>query len=416
MLDVLPAEQPYWRHVERAAAEAARLFGFDRITTPTLEATGLFVRGVGEGTDLIDKEMYSFVTKGGDELTLRPEGTAPVMRAFLEHGMQSLSVPVRLSYVVPIYRHDRPGAGRYREHTQFGAECIGVADSAADAEVIALAWKFYELCGLREIELQLSSIGDELCRPGYVEALRAYYAGVIDQACSTCKDRFERNPLRLLDCKVPTCQPLIEAAPKPVDYLCEPCREHFESLQGHLRDLGIPFHLNPRLVRGLGYYTRTVFEVYPPVRGSQSAVGGGGRYDRLIEELGGKPTPAVGFGIGLERIILTLKEQGLRLEPDRPVVYVAAHGEAARAAALPVLKSLRDAGIAAVGVTEPRSLKAQLRQADALGARFAAVLGEDELARGVIQLKNLATGEQEAVARDGLAKAMVGATAPTAGT
>ncbi len=400
-LDVLPEDQPYRQHIERAAMESARLFGFDRISTPTFESTALFVRGVGEGTDLIDKEMYSFETKGGDALTLRPEGTAPVMRAFLEHGMQSRSMPVRLYYVVPIYRHDRPGAGRYREHTQFGAECIGIADSSADAEVVALAWEFYRRCGLEGLELQLSNIGDEVCRPAYVTALRAYYASRLDLACATCRERYERNPIRLLDCKVPTCQPIIDGAPKPMDYLCDACKEHFDALQAHLRSLAIPFRLNPRLVRGLGYYTRTVFEVYPPIRGAQSAVGGGGRYDRLIEELGGKPTPAVGFGIGLERIILNLREQGMKVAQEHPTIYVAAVGEPARHHVLPLLQELRSADISAVGVIDQRGLKAQLRQADSLGVTYAAILGDDEIATGTVQLKYLKSGEQQNVARGG---------------
>jgi histidyl-tRNA synthetase len=407
MHDVLPEDQPYRRHVTSAAAESARLAGYERIDTPTLEETALFVRGVGEGTDLIDKEMYSFETRGGDAVTMRAEGTAPVMRAFLEHGFESRAVPVRLYYLVPIFRHDRPGAGRYREHMQFGAECVGVADAAADAEIIVLAWDFYRRCGLTRLDLQLSSIGDDVCRPAYIQALRAYYEGVIDQACDACHERLEKNPLRLLDCKEPSCQPLIERAPKPVEHLCAPCQQHFQALQSYLRSMDIPFALNSRLVRGLGYYTRTVFEVFPAAHGSQSAIGGGGRYDRLLEELGGKPTPAVGFGIGLERVILALKAEGLQLRPAHPEVYVAALGDAARAAVPILLKQLRQAEIASLGALEERSLKAQLRFAEQLGVTYAVILGDYELAQGTVQLKNLKLRQQTSVPKDDLVEVIL---------
>jgi len=403
--DVLPEDQPYWDYVREAAARICRLFGYERIDTPVFEAAALFVRTTGEATDIVQKEMYVFRDRGGQELALRPEGTAPVCRAYLEHGMASRPQPVRLWYWAPIFRYDRPQAGRYRQHHQFGVEALGDASPAMDAEVIELLWRFYEELGLTGLSLHLNSLGDARCRPRYVEELRRYYEGRLDRACPDCRARFQRNPLRLLDCKQEQCQPLIAAAPPIVDYLCPECAQHFHGLEEHLRALGVPFVVDPRLVRGFDYYTRTVFEVYPPQEGAQSAVGGGGRYDGLVEDLGGPPTPAVGFGTGIERIILNLKRQEVPVPPpSRPRVYVAWQGAEARLPAFRLASDLRRQGIAAMAATGDRSLRAQMRQADARGIPYVAVLGPREVQAGTVTLRRLADGHQESVPLSQLAQ------------
>lgn len=394
--DILPEEQPYWRYVEQAAAYICRLYGYQRIDTPIFEETSLFTRSIGDATDIVDKEMYNFQDKGGSLLTLKPEGTAPVCRAYIQHGFHNLPQPVKLYYVSPIFRYDRPQAGRYRQHFQFGCEAIGDDDPTLDAEVIDMAWHFYSSMGLKNISLNLNSIGCKECRPEYLSALKKYYAGHIDSLCSDCKTRLEKNPLRLLDCKQPSCQPVAVNAPKSTDHLCARCLEHFTQLQKYLEMLGIPFALNPRLVRGLDYYTRTVFEIQPQEEGGQSSIGGGGRYDDLIEELGGKPTPAIGFATGIERIILNLKKQNVAVpELNGLQALVAYLGERARDKAFKLTASLRQAGISAVMTTGVKSLKAQLRQANTLGVRYAVIIGEDEVKAGTVTLRYMADARQE---------------------
>lgn len=407
--DILPAEQPAWAHVRKTFTRLCCRYGYQEITTPILEDTGVFLRTVGAGTDIVDKEMYTFLDKGGDSLTLRPEGTAPVVRAYLEHGMYNLPQPVRLHYFGPIFRYDRPQAGRYRQHFQLGCELLGDADAAADAEVIHLLWTFYAELGLRNLSLQLNSIGDATCRPRYVEALQAYYRGRIEDVCPTCRQRMERNPLRLLDCKEARCQPVIAAAPRSIDYLCEPCREHFKALQHYLRALEVPWQLNPRLVRGLDYYTRTVFEVWPPEVGGQSTLGAGGRYDGLAEALGGRPTPGVGFATGVERILLNLRQQGVPLPEPAPLdVFVAYLGQAAKERALQLAAELRRQGLSVSYAPSPRSMKAQLRLADAWRARYTVILGDDELARGMVTLRDMTRSEQSTVPQAELSAALAG--------
>ncbi|MDP2674201.1 MAG: histidine--tRNA ligase [Dehalococcoidia bacterium] len=397
-LDILPQDQPYWDRVWQAAARVCALFGYQRIETPVFEEATLFTRGVGEVTDIIQKEMYVFQDRGGQDLALRPEGTAPVCRAYLEHGMHNQPQPVRLWYWCPIFRYDRPQAGRYRQHTQLGCEAIGEADAAVDAEVIELLFRLYEELGLQGLTLHLNSIGDSNCRPAYLDALRAYYADKLKQVCNDCEGRYERNPLRLLDCKQERCQPVIAGAPPFTDHLCDACAEHFSRLRSYLDDLGIAYVINPRLVRGLDYYTRTVFEFQPKEEGAQSTVGGGGRYDGLIEQLGGRPTPGIGWATGIERIVLNLKRQALPVdEPQRPRVFVAFQMSEARSAAFRLASELRRAGIAAVVAAGERSLKAQMRQANALGAEYAAVIGRRELADGAAALRRLSDGHQETV-------------------
>jgi histidyl-tRNA synthetase len=397
--DILPEDQPYWDFVRDTAARLSAVFGYSRIETPVFEEASLFTRGVGEATDIVQKEMYIFEDRGGGELALRPEGTAPVCRAYLEHGMHNQPQPVRLWYWTPIFRYDRPQAGRYRQHHQFGIEAIGEADSAVDAEVIECLWRLHEELGLTNLTLQLNSIGDQRCRPKYLEILRDYYRDKLDRVCDDCRARFDRNPLRLLDCKQERCQPIIAGAPPITDHLCEDCATHFNNLKTLLEAAGVPFTLNPRLVRGLDYYTRTVFEVIPPEEGAQSTIGGGGRYDGLIELLGGRPTPGVGFATGIERIILNLKRQSIPVPGQRrPDVYVAVQSPAARVPAFRLASDLRRDGISALVGAGDRSLKGQMRQADALRATYVAIIGERELKDGSVTLKDLTNGTQETIA------------------
>jgi len=396
--DILPAEQPYWRYVEQVITDISRLYGYQRIDTPVFEDTSLFSRSTGDFTDIVQKEMYTFDDRGGNSLTLKPEGTPPVCRAFTQHGLHNLPQPVKLYYICPIFRYDRPQAGRYRQHYQFGFEAIGDADPALDAEVIDMAWQFYKSLGLVRISLQINSIGCKRCRPDYLTVLREYYAGHADKLCADCRTRLERNPLRLLDCKQPSCQKIAESAPKNASYLCPECAEHFNKLQEYLKILGIPFEPNHRLVRGLDYYTRTVFEIQPEEEGAQNTLGGGGRYDDLIEELGGKPTPALGFAAGIERMILSLKKEGVAVPtPPGLQVLIAYLGGAAREEAIKLAASLRQAGISAVTTTGGKSLRAQMRQANSLDVRYAVIIGEDEVKAGTATLRDMANARQETV-------------------
>ena len=393
--DILPQDQAYWSFVEEKAYRICQLYGYKRIDTPVFEQTGLFKRSVGEGTDIVEKQMYTFEDRGGDSMTLRPEGTAPVCRAYIEHGMHNLPQPVSLYYIGSIFRYERPQAGRYRQHRQFGVEAIGDADPALDAEVIGLAWDFYTSLGLRKLTLQLNSIGCQLCRPDYLEKLKQYYSGHAQDLCPDCRQRLRRNPLRLLDCKKPSCQEITKGAPKIAEHLCHQCASHFNTMKDHLEGLQIPYELNPYLVRGLDYYTRTVFEIQPWDGGAQSALGGGGRYDGLIEQLGGTPAPAIGFATGLERIILNLRHQGIDLPPiPGPKVYVAYLGEEAKKEAMKLAARLRQAGIGATLASGDKSLKSQLKQANSLALPQTLIIGEDELKKGVAVLRDMARGEQ----------------------
>lgn len=397
--DILPEEQPYWRYMEKTIADITQLYGYKRIDTPIFEDTSLFQRSAGEFTDIVQKEMYTFDDRGGNSLTLKPEGTPAVCRAYIQHGMHNLPQPVKLYYVSPIFRYDRPQAGRYRQHYQFGCEAIGDDDSAIDAEVIDIAWRFYKSLGLADISLQLNSIGCKECRPAYLEILKKYYNKHKGSLCADCKIRLEKNPLRLLDCKQVFCQKIAENAPSSINGLCTACADHFKQLQKYLGLMEIPFSINPRLVRGLDYYTRTVFEVQPKDEGPQSTLGGGGRFDELIEELGGKPTPAAGFAAGIERIILTLKKQKIVVPmPSVLQVFIAYLGENARDEAIKLAAYLRKAGISAVTTTGSKSLKAQLRQANTLEAEYAVIIGEDEVKAGTITLRHMADARQETVA------------------
>jgi histidyl-tRNA synthetase len=376
--DVLPEEQPYWRFVLRTAEEMAALYGYERIDTPTFEEAALFIHGTGEATDIVSREMYLFTDRDGREMALRPEGTPNTLRAYLEHGLFNLPQPVKLYYVAPAFRYERPQAGRLREHHQFGMEAIGEADAAIDAELIDFLWQFYARLGLRGLTVLLNSIGDANCRPAYVALLRTYYQQHLDEVCSNDRERFQKNPLRMLDCKVPSCQPIIAGAPTIDQHLCTECAAHFASVRRSLDAFGIPYQLTPRLVRGLDYYTRTVFEIVPENAGSQGTIGGGGRYDGLMEILGGKPTPGIGFATGIERIVLNLKKAGIEPPPiPRPRVYVAFAAPELHDEAAMLCGRLRHAGIGALAATGTRSIKAQLRAADRSPAEYAYILAPD---------------------------------------
>jgi len=396
--DLLPEEQKYWRYIESKAVALAGNYGYGRIDTPLFEASELFIRSVGQGTDIVEKEMYTFEDRGGDSVTLRPEGTAPVCRAYLEHGMHNLPQPVRLYYFCPVFRYERPQAGRFRQHHQFGVEVLGDADPSVDAEVIELAWRLMGSLGLRDTELLVNSIGDSQCRPDYIAELRSYYSGHQDQLCPECRIRLERNPLRLLDCKVETCRALGDGGPRSADHLCQPCQDHWNSLRGYLDAIGIPYQIDHRLVRGLDYYTRTVFEVQPREGGAQSTIVGGGRYDGLIQGLGGRPTPGIGFATGMERMALNLKHSGVEVpEEPAPKYLVANVGEGARPAALELAAQLRSAGVGAILSSGSRALRGQMRQANALGIPYAVILGDDEIQRGEVVVRDMRASTQETI-------------------
>ncbi|MDP6101004.1 MAG: histidine--tRNA ligase, partial [Dehalococcoidia bacterium] len=350
-------------------------------------------------TDIVEKEMYLFKDRGGKEMSLKPEGTASVCRAYLEHGMANLPQPVRLYYLSPVFRYERPQAGRLRQHHQLGAEALGEVDPVLDAEIIDLAWRFYLSLGLRGLSIQVNSLGCRQCRPAYRQALVAYFASRLGEMCPDCRSRFDRNPLRLLDCKHADCIAVGDAAPRSTDYLCPECSRHFDSVAGYLNLWELSYNLNHRLVRGLDYYTRTVFEIQPLEEGSQSTIGGGGRYDDLMGEMGGRPTPGVGFATGLERIVRNLQRQGAALPAaSGPRIYVC-YLEEAREEAFRLLAELRRGGVEAVAAVGGRSLKSQLRQADAQGMNRAIILGGDELRSGILMVRNMRNSQQEPVPR-----------------
>jgi histidyl-tRNA synthetase len=413
--DVLPDEQPYWRMVERVAIEVANLYGYRRIETPILEETAVFLRTSGVGTDIVEKEMYSFDDRPDKEgkrtnLTLRPEGTAGVVRAYLEHGMFKLTQPVKVYYLnAPMFRHDKPQAGRVREHHQFGCEAIGDSDPAIDAEMIGLLYDFYARLGLKHIRVFINSIGDSNCRPQYIERLRDYYRPLLSECCQDCQVRFYKNPLRMLDCKEPQDQAKIAAAPKIEDYLCEPCREHFAAVQRFLRMYDVHYEIDPLIVRGLDYYTRTVFEFTSDL--DKLALNGGGRYDGLAEILGGPPTPGIGFGAGIERTIQEMKRQKITpREEERPLAFVVYFGKTPeyKEAAVRTVAELRHAGIKAEMAYGKRSAKSQMKQAGNSGATYAVLIGEKELEGGFVTVKDLQAeglgteSKQVEVKREGL--------------
>jgi histidyl-tRNA synthetase len=376
--------------------EVAAKFGFGRIDTPAFEDSNLFIRSVGEGTDIVEKEMYTFDDRGGDSVTLRPEGTAPVCRAYLEHGMHNLPQPVRMYYFCPVFRYERPQAGRFRQHHQFGVEVLGDADPSVDAEVIEVAWDLMTSLGLTGINLLVNSVGDPECRPAYVAKLREYYSGHKENLCTDCKDRLDRNPLRLLDCKVAADHALGNDAPKSAEHLCDDCNDHWTKLLGYLDAMKLPYQIDHRMVRGLDYYTRTVFEVQPVDGGGQSTICGGGRYDGLITELGGRETPGIGFATGLERLTLNLKRSEVSVPDEpKPRYLVANVGDDARTAALELSVRLRRAGVGAILSRGSRGLRGQMRQANSLEIPFTLILGDDEIEKGEVVVRDMESSVQE---------------------
>ena len=391
--DILPPDVSLWQKAEMAAKEIFGLRGFEEIRPPLIEPTALFTRGIGETTDIVEKEMYTFPDRAGRSITLRPEGTASVVRAYVEHHLHALPPPQKFFYSGPMFRYERPQKGRFRQFHQLGVEAFGVASALLDAEVIAMLRIFLAELGLDSTRLEINSIGCEKCRPGYRDALRDFFSGRLEALCPDCKSRFERNPLRILDCKVERCGELRKGAPRMTDFLCEECRLHFGEVLSSLSLLNIPYVINPEMVRGLDYYTRTTFEVTSEHLGAQNAVAAGGRYDRLVEEFGGPPTPGIGFAIGMERLIALVKgKKGVT--GAFPDVYVAPIGEKATREAFLIAERLRARGLRTEAGYDGSSLRSQLRKADRLSARYVLILGDEELSSGKVQWKNLRDGSQ----------------------
>ena len=393
--DVLPKDAYRWQFVENIFREEAKVFGYKEIRTPVFEHTNLFERGVGSTTDVVQKEMYTFETKGHDSLTLRPEGTAGAARAVLEHGVFNDPLPIKAYYLVSCYRYERPQSGRQREFHQFGMECYGSDSPAADAEMITAAKSIFDRLQLKNIRLEINSIGCPECRKEYHKALKEYFSQYRNDLCEDCKERLERNPMRLLDCKVPHDHALAQNAPVGLDYLCGECRDHFEKVKAYLSANGVAYTVNPKIVRGLDYYTKTVFEFICDDIGAQSTVCGGGRYDGLMEELGGSPMPGLGFGMGIERLLLTLDAQGVEIpKPESCDIFIASLGDQAamKASALAIL--LRRAGLYAEFDVVGRGLRAQMKYADKIGAKFSVVLGDSEIEENKAKIKHMQSGEQ----------------------
>lgn len=395
----MPDDQKYWRFLLKKFTKLAEEYSFRKIDTPILEETDLFFRSVGEGTDIIEKEMYSLKTRGGDDLSLRPEGTAGTVRSYIEHGMSAWPQPVRLYYFGPMFRHDQPQAGRFRQFYQLGVEALGEDDAVIDAEIILVAYKFLVSLGLKNLMVKINSIGDSLCRPQYVKTLKEYFRSRTKKLCAQCKNRLKVNILRILDCKEADCQSLVANAPQIVDYLDQACKNHFKSVLEFLDELKIPYLLDPFLVRGLDYYTRTVFEIFPEEKEGEKApaIGSGGRYDRLVELLGGHKTPACGWATGMERIISALKNSNISA-PDikfEPKIFVAQLGEAGKRKGLSLFENLRDENIKAASSLGRDSIKSQLRIANRLGMKFTLIVGQKEAIDGTVILRDMESGIQE---------------------
>lgn len=399
--DVLPNESYKNQYIEATCLGVAENFGYKEMRTPVFEHTELFQRGVGDTTDVVQKEMYTFDDKGGRSITLRPEGTAGAARAFLENGLSNEALPQKICYLISCYRYEKPQAGRLREFHQFGIECFGATSPLADAEMISLAKQIFDELGVKDLHLEINSIGCPECRAEYHKALKEYFSQYKDKLCDTCNDRLERNPMRILDCKSPVCSEIAKGAPVVLDYLCDECREHFQKVKSYLDAANIEYIVNPQIVRGLDYYTKTVFEFVSDAIGSQGTVCGGGRYDGLLEELGGQHTPSLGFAMGLERLQLVMEAQGCNFpEPSRPDLFIVAMGEKATLKAVEIAKDMRDEGFSVVYDLNGRSLRAQMKYADKLGAKFNVVIGDNEVENKVVSLKDMATGESSEINLD----------------
>lgn len=399
--DVLPKDSYRWQFVEDVMRKESAAYGFKEIRTPVFEHTELFARGVGQTTDVVQKEMYTFDTKGGESVTLRPEGTAGAARAVLEHGLVNDSLPIKASYFVSCYRYEKPQAGRLREFHQFGLECYGTQSPVADAELICAAQSIFDRLGIKQLRLEINSIGCPTCRAEYHKALKEYFYGYKDELCETCNSRLEKNPMRILDCKSPICSKIAQGAPKITDYLCDECKEHFASVQKYLDAAGVEYTVNPTIVRGLDYYTKTVFEFVTDFIGAQGTVCGGGRYDGLIEELGGKHLPSLGFAMGIERLLMLMDKQGIEIpKPSTCDLYVAVMGESASLKSFEIIKAVRSCGLIAETDIVGRGLRAQMKYADKIGAKFSMVLGDNEIEQGKAVIKNMSSGEQTEIVLD----------------
>jgi len=399
MKDILPDDQGYWEQVRRVTERLSRDYGFSRIDTPLVEFSNLYVRSVGEGTDIVEKEMYNFLTRGGDKVALRPELTAGICRAYIQHGMNVLSKPVKLFSTGPVYRYDRPQEGRYREHYQVNFDSFGEQDPILDAQMIQVAARVVQNLGIKAIQIQVNSIGCPACRKEYKDLLINYLESKSNKLCIDCKRRLEMNPLRVLDCKEDKCSQVAAAAPQSVDHLCEECRVHFKNLLEYLDELDLPYTINPRLVRGLDYYTKTVFEIWSgSEEGRKSSLGGGGRYDNLVKMLGGEATPAIGFGLGVERLIIEMKRvQAKPYHAPKPKVFLAQLGDLAKKKSLRLFSELEKNGILVAESFGRGSLKSQLRVANRLGVEMTLILGQKEALDKTVIIKNMASGEQETV-------------------
>lgn len=399
--DVLPKDSYRWQFVEDVMRKESAAYGFKEIRTPVFEHTELFARGVGQTTDVVQKEMYTFDTKGGESVTLRPEGTAGAARAVLEHGLVNDSLPIKASYFVSCYRYEKPQAGRLREFHQFGLECYGTQSPVADAELICAAQSIFDRLGIKQLRLEINSIGCPTCRAEYHKALKEYFYGYKDELCETCNSRLEKNPMRILDCKSPVCSKIAQGALKITDYLCDECKEHFASVQKYLDAAGVEYTVNPTIVRGLDYYTKTVFEFVTDFIGAQGTVCGGGRYDGLIEELGGKHLPSLGFAMGIERLLMLMDKQGIEIpQPSTCDLYVAVMGESASLKSFEIIKAVRSCGLIAETDIVGRGLRAQMKYADKIGAKFSMVLGDNEIEQGKAVIKNMSSGEQTEIVLD----------------
>jgi len=410
--DILPEDASRWQQLEACFRDICARYGYREIRTPVFEDTALFARAVGEETDIVAKEMYVFEDRGGRSMALRPEGTAPVVRAYLERKLYGLPGAQKLYYIAPIFRYERPQAGRYRQHHQVGVEAIGAPGPDADAEVIALGRHLLDELGVSGGRLEINSVGCPECRAAYRRALQQALRSALAELCENCRRRYEHNPMRILDCKEERCRELTADAPRILDHLCGDCRRHFDGLQEHLRTFGLEHQINPHIVRGLDYYTRTAFEIVHDALAAKDTVIGGGRYDELVEELGGPPTPGVGFGAGIERMLLIMEAQGAAPPPAPHLVYVVAADDRARAAVLGILRDLRRVGVAADADYSARSLKAQMKEANRRGCRQVVILGERELDANAATVRDMTSGEQTEVALDALPGALGAASGP----
>jgi len=401
--DILPEDISKWYYIEDTIKEILNKYGYKEIRTPFFEYTDLFVRGIGESTDIVTKEMFTFPDRKGRSLTLRPEGTAPVVRAYLENSMGRISKIIKLFYLGPMFRCEKPQAGRFRQFNQFGIEIIGTKSPAADAEVIITVLDVYKKLGLKNLEILINSVGCKKCRAGYVQKLIKYLKNKKDFLCSECKERYIKNPLRVLDCKKDSCKRTIEEAPVITENLCQECELHFAQVKSCLNDQKIIFRENPRLVRGLDYYTKTAFEIISGELGAQNAIGGGGRYDDLVEELGGKPTPAVGFAAGIERMIITIDQQKVEWPAEKRLdIFVVKVDEKNKTTAFRLLQKIRNAGLSADMDYSEGSLKSQMRRANKIGAKYTVIVGEEELSKNMVILRNMKTKEQKEINIDNL--------------